>query len=126
MMDAVELKDRRYTMKQGIAATCGFLFILLTSPFLMAESSGESNPLCLTSFFTNSLHYTGEGIRRWYEEKGGFMELDWVFLNRTEKAWQPVPAESAPMVQFAAYGSPLTESQFRKLTQNESENKNIK
>lgn len=30
---------------------------------------------CLTSFFTNSLHYTGEGMRRWYEEDGGFMEI---------------------------------------------------
>ena len=30
---------------------------------------------CLTSSFTKSLHYTGEGMRYWYEEQGGFMEL---------------------------------------------------
>jgi hypothetical protein len=62
-------------MKQGIAAICAFLFILLNSPQLSAESAGEPDSPCLTSFFTNSLHYTGEGMRRWYEEKGGFMEI---------------------------------------------------
>jgi hypothetical protein len=47
-------------------------------------------------------------------------KLDWVFLNRTEEGWEPVSAEAAPMVQFAAFGSPLTESQFRELTQHDS------
>jgi hypothetical protein len=27
------------------------------------------------SFFEKSLHYTGEGMRYWYEEQGGFMQL---------------------------------------------------
>jgi hypothetical protein len=44
--------------------------------------------------------------------------LDWVFLNRTEKGWEPVPTAEDPKVQFAAYGTPLNEKQFRKLVQN--------
>jgi hypothetical protein len=27
------------------------------------------------SFFSDSLHHTGEGMRYWYEEKGGFMDI---------------------------------------------------
>lgn len=48
---------------------------LLLGVFLRADSSADSNQPCLTSFFTKSLHYTGEGMRRWYEEEGGFMEI---------------------------------------------------
>jgi hypothetical protein len=44
-------------------------------------------------------------------------KLDWVFLNRTEKGWEPVPNEAAPMVQYAAYGSSLTAKQFQKLVE---------
>ena len=62
-------------MKQSIAAIGAFLVILLSSSFLLAETPVESTQPCLTSFFTNSLHYTGEGMRRWYEEEGGFMEI---------------------------------------------------
>jgi hypothetical protein len=54
-------------MKQSIAATGAFLVIFLSSSFLSAESPVESAQPCLSSFFTNSLHYTGEGMRRWYE-----------------------------------------------------------
>ena len=74
--------------------------------------NGESVPVVN---FSNGQVVSWKGIVPVIDGK-----LDWVFLNRTEKAWEPVPAESAPMVQFAAYGSPLTDSQFRKLTQNES------
>ena len=56
---------------------------------IMAKARGETEPQnrsqsgeaarpeneCLTSFFTQSLHYTGEGMRYWYEEEGGFMEI---------------------------------------------------
>ena len=62
-------------MKQSIATTGAFLVILLSSSFLSAETAVESTQPCLTSFFTNSLHYTGEGMRRWYEDEGGFMEI---------------------------------------------------
>ena len=44
-------------------------------------------------------------------------KLDWVFLNRTKKGWTPVPTDEKPRVQFAAYGSPLTEEQFKKLVE---------
>jgi hypothetical protein len=62
-------------MRKSIATTGAIIVMLLSSTFLLAESSAESSQPCLSSFFTNSLHYTGEGMRRWYEEKGGFMEI---------------------------------------------------
>lgn len=49
------------------------IFCLTATAF--SESSASDKPACLTSFFTNSLHYTGEGMRRWYEEEGGFMDI---------------------------------------------------
>ena len=49
--------------------------LLLPGISLLAGSTVESNQPCLTSFFTKSLHFTGEGMRRWYEEEGGFMEI---------------------------------------------------
>ena len=56
-------------MRKSIATTGAILVILLSSSFLLAESPVESSQTCLGSFFTNSLHYTGESMRRWYEEK---------------------------------------------------------
>jgi hypothetical protein len=47
-------------------------------------------------------------------------KLDWVFLNKTKKGWEPVRSDEEPRVQFAAYGSPLTEAQFQKLAENVS------
>jgi hypothetical protein len=52
-----------------------FVIVLFTSPMLFAETAANSSQPCLSSFFTNSLHYSGEGMRRWYEEEGGFMEI---------------------------------------------------
>ena len=62
-------------MKQGFVITISFLVVLLSISILLAGSSAESGQACLTSFFTNSLHYTGEGMRYWYEKEGGFMEI---------------------------------------------------
>ena len=40
-----------------------------------APTAGEKKtPMC-KSFFDNSLHATGEGMRYWYEEEGGFMQV---------------------------------------------------
>jgi len=47
-------------------------------------------------------------------------KLDWVFLNRTKKGWEPVPTTEDPKVQFAAYGTPLTVKQFQKLIEKAS------
>ncbi len=52
-----------------------FVGFLLIGVFLLADSTADSDQPCLTSFFTKSLHYTGEGMRLWYEEEGGFMEI---------------------------------------------------
>lgn len=40
-----------------------------------SEAKASSEPECLSSVFTQSLHFTGEGMRYWYEEKGGFMDI---------------------------------------------------
>jgi hypothetical protein len=48
-------------------------------------------------------------------------KLDYIFLNRTEKGWEPVSTKEDPMVQFAAYGSPLNEKQFQKLVESASQ-----
>jgi hypothetical protein len=48
-------------------------------------------------------------------------KLDCVFLNRTENGWEVVPSNEDPKVQFAAYGTPLSEAQFQKLAQNSSD-----
>jgi hypothetical protein len=44
-------------------------------------------------------------------------KLEWVFLNRTKNGWKPVPGREDPLVQFAAYGTPLTEEQFNNMAQ---------
>ena len=49
-----------------------------------ADSAVEPDVSCLSSFFTNGLHYTGEGMRRWYEEQGGFMEITQIPYNRLD------------------------------------------
>jgi hypothetical protein len=48
---------------------------LLAVSSLAADSGPKTSPSCLTSFFTDSLHYTGEGMRYWYEESGGFYNI---------------------------------------------------
>jgi len=47
-------------------------------------------------------------------------KLEWAFLNKTEKGWQPVPTKGDPLVQFAAYGTPLTGEQFNKMAREEN------
>jgi len=42
--------------------------------------------------------------------------LDWVFLNKKEGQWVPIESGGAPKVQFAGYGTPLTEKQLKKLS----------
>ncbi len=39
-----------------------------------ADAQAKVDPAC-KSFFKKSLHATGEGMRYWYEEKGGFMQV---------------------------------------------------
>ena len=45
-----------------------FLVALIGAPLVIAENPKES-------FFSRSLHHTGEGMRYWYEEQGGFMDI---------------------------------------------------
>ena len=58
--------------------------LLLPGVSLFAESTLDSNQPCLTSFFTESLHFTGEGMRRWYEEEGGFMQITKIPYNQLD------------------------------------------
>jgi len=46
-----------------------------TEPQKNTSNNPTSNQSCMTSFFTNSLHSTGEGMRYWYEKEGGFMGI---------------------------------------------------
>jgi hypothetical protein len=48
-------------------------------------------------------------------------QLDFVYLDKTEKGWVPMSEEEPPVVQFAAYGEPLDESQLENLAQEQNE-----
>ena len=47
---------------------CALLVAMTGVTLVVAEDPEES-------FFSNSLHHTGEGMRHWYEEPGGFMDI---------------------------------------------------
>lgn len=47
------------------------IVILSTSGLVLFSTAEEKQEPC----FYKSLHYTGEGMRYWYEENGGFMEI---------------------------------------------------
>ncbi|GBC63965.1 hypothetical protein DENIS_4965 [Desulfonema ishimotonii] len=63
-IDEAAERDARI-MKKARAATGGE----------MTAEKKDSESGCLKSFFTQSLHHTGEGMRYWYEEAGGFMDI---------------------------------------------------
>jgi len=56
------------------ALVAGLVYFSPSLPGAGRAEAGSSSP-CLTSFFETSLHFTGEGMRYWYEEEGGFMEI---------------------------------------------------
>jgi hypothetical protein len=80
------------------------------NPAVIRIQKGEKVPVV---DFKNGQLMTWKGVVPVIDGK-----LDWVFLNRTGKGWEPVPADEKPSVQFAAFGSPLTTEQFEKLTEN--------
>ena len=51
----------------------GFILLVIfsTGSFVALEEMKDGQD----SFYSKSLHYTGEGMRYWYEEQGGFMEI---------------------------------------------------
>lgn len=62
----------------------GFLVLVLlvcisALPIIAGEKQPEKDAVpeeaCMPTFFAKSLHFTGEGMRYWYEEQGGFMEI---------------------------------------------------
>lgn len=68
------------TRREGKGAAAYRLGILWAVLFLCWVAGGrvdaaETPSPCLRSFFTKSLHFTGEGMRYWYEEAGGFMRI---------------------------------------------------
>ncbi len=61
----------------------GVVLVLVSALFGMGPSMAEEGqPACLTSFFTKSLHFTGGGMRYWYEEPNGFMSITGIPYNR--------------------------------------------
>jgi hypothetical protein len=67
-----------------------FKGIMLAFIFLMASFSESSDlqtnegQVCLTSFFSSSLHYTGEGMRHWYEDDDGYRQVIKVPYNQLD------------------------------------------
>jgi hypothetical protein len=61
-------------MKMTAGSIWAILTFLASSTLLFAGSNAAPSN-CLSSFFTNSLHYTGEGMRHWYEDAGGFKQI---------------------------------------------------
>jgi hypothetical protein len=51
---------------------------------LHGSEAAESERECLRSFFTTSLHFTGEGMRYWYEEEGGFMDITGIAYDQLD------------------------------------------
>jgi hypothetical protein len=43
--------------------------------------------------------------------------LDFVFLDKDEKGWRPLPADDPVVVQMAAHGEPLSAEQLESLAQ---------
>lgn len=60
-------------MRKLLTLGC-FVLLLLVVPAVLGGG--------LESFFQKSLHYTGEGMRYWYEEQGGFMEITHIPYNQ--------------------------------------------
>ena len=59
------IKNKKFFIIPGIS------MIFLAGWFAVSGSQGVEKKSC----FYGSLHYTGEGMRYWYEENGGFKEL---------------------------------------------------
>ncbi|MCK4304367.1 MAG: hypothetical protein KAY24_09040 [Candidatus Eisenbacteria sp.] len=58
----------RSRKKLAVLAACLGLIVCVVACGVAGENKD-------TSFFSKSLHATGEGMRYWYEEQGGFMKL---------------------------------------------------
>lgn len=69
-----------------IIGAMGAVLVSLTS--LFAEPPPPHADLeradCMDSFFSKSLHYTGEGMRHWYEEAGGFKQITGIPYDRLD------------------------------------------
>lgn len=44
-------------------------------------------------------------------------KLDLVFMERKDGEWLPIKNASPPVVQYSAYGTPISEAQLKKLAQ---------
>ncbi|SMC17827.1 hypothetical protein SAMN02746041_00407 [Desulfacinum hydrothermale DSM 13146] len=57
--------------------------LFLCAVVLYAHGPAEAGEgPCLTSFFTKSLHFSGKGMRYWYEEPNGFMSITGIPYNQ--------------------------------------------
>lgn len=56
---------------KGWAITVTLIILGLVTSYVVVSTAEEKQESC----FYNSLHHTGEGMRYWYEENGGFMEI---------------------------------------------------
>ena len=56
--------------KKRVVGIAAMLMVFVSVWYLVHAAEKEEK-----SFFSKSLHYTGEGMRYWYEESGGFMDI---------------------------------------------------
>ncbi|BBO86588.1 hypothetical protein DSCO28_71540 [Desulfosarcina ovata subsp. sediminis] len=61
-------------MKKMIV-TLGTIVIAIGFSSMLMAGSASDHPDCINSFYSKSLHYTGEGMRHWYEDAGGFKQV---------------------------------------------------
>lgn len=62
-----------FSISISIFLILGFLFFNISNPWSAKIQPGPC--LELRSFFTRSLHFTGNGMKYWYQEPDGFMSL---------------------------------------------------
>jgi len=58
--------------KKVMVVTSALVLLLVMCP---ESNSTEPECPCLSSFYNQSLHFTGNGMRYWYEEPNGFMSI---------------------------------------------------
>lgn len=60
---------RKKRLLSGLLCMLWLILVLFNGGYLHAEEA------CMQSFYQKSLHFTGEGMRYWYEAENGFMAI---------------------------------------------------
>lgn len=60
---------------QKMIVTLGTMAMVVGYCAMLMAGSANAPSGCVSSFFSESLHYTGEGMRHWYEDANGFKQI---------------------------------------------------